>query len=195
MQKEKITNVKWGDIFYCDLGKMNGSVQCGHRPVLVIQTNSLNKSSPTMVVAVITSVRKKQSMTTHILLDKDCGLSEPSMVALEQLRTIDKIEDLGRYVGTVTDENKRHEIKQGLKYLVGIPQKPKRERVGKILTLCSHCQKEFMNNPDNMIRRLDPWQSEKSLCDKCQTYYGYDYLITKKHKYTSNKEVGKVGRR
>lgn len=82
MQKEKLSTVKWGDIFYCDLGKMNGSVQCGHRPVLVIQTNSLNKSSPTMVVAVITSVRKKQSMTTHILLDKDCGLSEPSMVAL-----------------------------------------------------------------------------------------------------------------
>lgn len=189
MQNEKIKKVKWGDIFYCDLGKMNGSVQCGHRPVLVIQTNSLNKSSPTMVVAVITSVRKKQSMSTHILLDKDCGLSEPSMVVLEQLRTIDRVEDLGRYVGSITDEVKKQEIKQGLKYLVGIPQKPKRERIGKILSLCPHCQKEFMRNPNNVVRRFDHWQSEKSLCDKCQINYGYDYLITKKYKHTSNKEV------
>lgn len=192
MKNKEVKNIKWGDIFYCDLGKMNGSVQCGHRPVLVIQTNSLNKSSPTMVVAVITSVRKKQSMSTHILLDEDCGLSEPSMVALEQLRTIDKIEDLGRYVGCVTNEGKRQEIKQGLKYLVGIPKKPKRERVGKIFSLCPECQREQMKNPDNMVRRLDHWQSEKSLCDKCQTYYGYDYLITKKHKHTPNKEVCRV---
>lgn len=192
MQNEKIQKVKWGDIFYCNLGKANGSVQFGYRPVVVVQANALNKSSPTIVVAVITSVRKNQSMTTHILLDEDCGLSEPSMIVLEQLRTIDRVEELGRYIGTISDEIKRNEIKQGLKHLVGILRKPRRERVGRISTLCINCQKELMKNPDNMIRRIDPWQREKDLCDKCQTNYGYDYLITKKYKHTENREVKKL---
>lgn len=191
MQNEKIQKIKWGDIFYCDLGKANGSVQFGYRPVVVVQANSLNKSSPTIVVAVITSVRKNQSMTTHILLDEDCGLNEPSMIVLEQLRTIDRTEELGRYIGTISDETKRNEIKQGLKHLIGIPRNLRRECVARISTLCIQCQKELMRNPDNMIRRIDPWQREKELCDKCQTYYGYDYFITKKYKHTKN-EVKKI---
>jgi mRNA interferase MazF len=131
-------------------------------------------------------------MTTHIILDDNCGLSEPSMIVLEQLRTIDRVEELGRYIGTISDEIKRNEIKQGLKHLVGILRKPRRERVGRISTLCINCQKELMKNPDNMIRRIDPWQREKDLCDKCQTNYGYDYLITKKYKHTENREVKKL---
>lgn len=49
-------NCGWGDIYYCDLGVTNGSVQSGMRPVLVVQTNRLNESSPTVVVAAITAV-------------------------------------------------------------------------------------------------------------------------------------------
>ena len=59
MENKDLSKIKWGEIYTCDLGKMKGSVQCGVRPVLVVQTNKLNGSSPTVVVAVITSVRKR----------------------------------------------------------------------------------------------------------------------------------------
>lgn len=49
MQKKDLSKIKWGEIYTCDLGKMKGSVQCGVRPILVVQTNKLNGSSPTVV--------------------------------------------------------------------------------------------------------------------------------------------------
>ena len=60
MQKKDLSKIKWGEIYTCDLGNMKGSVQCGVRPVLVVQTNKLNSNSPTVVVAVITSARKRE---------------------------------------------------------------------------------------------------------------------------------------
>ena len=61
MKEKEFKNVRWGDIYYCDLGVTNGSVQSGMRPVLVVQTNRLNESSRTVVVAAITAVKKKTS--------------------------------------------------------------------------------------------------------------------------------------
>ena len=88
MQKKDLSKIKWDEIYTCDLGSMKGSVQCGVRPVLVVQTNKLNSNSPTVVVAVITSARKREDISSHIFLETDCGLREPSMVMLEQMRTI-----------------------------------------------------------------------------------------------------------
>ena len=101
MQKKDLSKIKWGEIYTCDLGKMKGSVQCGVRPILVVQTNKLNGSSPTVVVAVITSVRKREDIASHIPLETDCGLNEPSMVMLEQIRTIDKAEELISFIGRI----------------------------------------------------------------------------------------------
>lgn len=61
MKENELKNVRWGDIYYCDLGVTNGSVQSGNRPVLVVQTNRLNEKSPTVVVAAITAIKKENS--------------------------------------------------------------------------------------------------------------------------------------
>ncbi len=55
MKEKEFKNVRWGDIILLRLGVTNGSVQSGMRPVLVVQTNRLNESSPTVVVAAITA--------------------------------------------------------------------------------------------------------------------------------------------
>lgn len=185
MNKADINKIKWGDIFYCNLPAGVGSVQGNRRPVLVIQNNRLNATSPTVVVAVITSVRKRMSMPTHIEIGKECGLKEPSMVMLEQIRTVDKLEELEEYVGTVTDDTKIIEIQRGIKASLGIPMKPKSRRTGTVLSLCPQCRQEFMNVPENIVKRVDPLQSEKEPCDKCQVRYGYDYLIMKKYNHNS----------
>ena len=183
MKEKDFKNVRWGDIYYCDLGVTNGSVQSGMRPVLVVQTNRLNEKSPTVVVAAITAVKKKTAMNTHIELDTDCGLKEPSMVMLEQLRTVDKATELDNFVGRVIAPDKINEIKRGLKFAIGIPSKPKGEQKGIVLSLCHRCRSEFQSVPENIVKRIDPFQSEKEVCDKCQVGYGYEYMIFKKHRY------------
>lgn len=84
------------------------------------------------------------------------------------------------YIGKVEDENAVYAIKQGLLTEFGLIKRPKPRRTGLILTLCPKCRAEFMNIPDNILRRVDPLQVDKERCDKCQTAFGYDYLILKK---------------
>ena len=86
------TSVKRGDIYYADLSPVVGSEQGGVRPVLIIQNDTGNRYSPTVIAAAITSQTGKAKLPTHIDLpvDHSCGLSRDSIVLLEQIRTIDK---------------------------------------------------------------------------------------------------------
>ena len=80
-----------GDIYYVDLNPVIGSEQGGSRPVVVLQNNSGNRHAPTLIVAMITSKTSKNGqLPTHYLLKENPALDEPSVVLLEQLRTIDK---------------------------------------------------------------------------------------------------------
>ena len=49
------TTVKRGDIFYAELSPVVGSEQGGTRPVLIIQNDTGNRHSPTVIAAAITS--------------------------------------------------------------------------------------------------------------------------------------------
>ena len=70
---------------------MCGSEQGGLRPVVVIQNNTGNKHAPTLIVAMVTTkTRNKPSLPTHYLIRNNDALTEPSIVFLEQIRTIDK---------------------------------------------------------------------------------------------------------
>ena len=80
-----------GDIFYADLSPVVGSEQGGCRPVLIVQNDTGNKHSPTVIAAAITSQTGKARLPTHIALTgHDVGLSKDSVILLEQIRTIDK---------------------------------------------------------------------------------------------------------
>ena len=58
-----------GDMYYADLGRGIGSEQEGYRPVLILQNNTGNKYSPTVIVAAISSkVDAKAKLPTHYLL-------------------------------------------------------------------------------------------------------------------------------
>ena len=88
---ERVFSVKRGDIYYADLRPVIGSEQGGIRPVLVIQNDTGNLHSPTVIVAAITSKLHKTQLPTHIHLDsRQCELIKDSVILLEQIRTIDK---------------------------------------------------------------------------------------------------------
>lgn len=57
--------IKRGDIYYADLYPVVGSEQGGIRPVLIIQNDTGNHYSPTVIAAAITG-RKKKPMPTHV---------------------------------------------------------------------------------------------------------------------------------
>ena len=83
--------IRRGDIYYADLRPVVGSEQGGVRPVLVIQNDTGNRHSPTVIVAAITSKMNKAKLPTHVELSaKTCQIVKDSVILLEQLRTIDK---------------------------------------------------------------------------------------------------------
>lgn len=95
--------VKRGDIYYADLSPVVGSEQGGMRPVLIVQNDTGNKHSPTVIAAAITSQTGKAKLPTHIELSgQSVGLTRDSVILLEQIRTIDKSrlkEKMGRLDG------------------------------------------------------------------------------------------------
>jgi mRNA interferase MazF len=83
--------IKRGDIYYADLRPVIGSEQGGVRPVLIVQNDTGNKHSPTVICAAITSKMNKAKLPTHVEIDADkYGIIKDSVILLEQVRTIDK---------------------------------------------------------------------------------------------------------
>jgi mRNA interferase MazF len=83
--------IKRGDIYYADLRPVIGSEQGGIRPVLIVQNDTGNRHSPTVIVAAITSKMNKAKLPTHIEIEADkYDIVKDSVILLEQLRTIDK---------------------------------------------------------------------------------------------------------
>ena len=93
-----------GDLYIADLGSGTVSicgthVQGGVRPVVLLQNNTGNFCSPTLIVVPITSkVWKKPSQPTHYLIRQTKGLRSDGMALCEQITTIDKRQCL-KYLG------------------------------------------------------------------------------------------------
>lgn len=99
------STVRRGDIFYADLSPVIGSEQGGTRPVLIVQNDTGNKYSPTVIAAAITSQTGKARLPTHInIAGGSVGLSKDSVILLEQIRTIDK-RRLREHMGKLDDQH------------------------------------------------------------------------------------------
>ena len=95
--------MKRGDIYRADLDPVIGSEQGGVRPVLIIQNDTGNLYSPTVIVAAITGRRKKPHMPVHVLISaEESGMAMDSIVLTEQVRTLEKTR-LTKYLGHLTD--------------------------------------------------------------------------------------------
>lgn len=95
-----------GEVYYADLDPVTGHEQGGIRPVLVIQNDTGNYHSPTIIVIAVTRrTFKKPKQPTHVVLDDAQGLA-PSLFMSEVVRTIDK-RRVQSYVGRLTKEQMR----------------------------------------------------------------------------------------
>ncbi|UXR69108.1 MULTISPECIES: type II toxin-antitoxin system PemK/MazF family toxin [unclassified Staphylococcus] len=83
--------MKRGDVYLADLSPVRGSEQGGVRPVVIIQNDTGNKYSPTVIVAAITGRINKAKIPTHVEIEKKkYKLDKDSVILLEQIRTVDK---------------------------------------------------------------------------------------------------------
>ena len=118
------TTPKRGDIFLFDFGPNSGNVQGGRRPGIVLQNNRQNASSPTTIIAPITSkANKKRSMSAHVAIGINYNLRFDSQILLEQLTTVNK-DALGTYIGHVDDDMLLRSIDYGLCKTLGIRNYP-----------------------------------------------------------------------
>jgi mRNA interferase MazF len=113
--------IKRGDMFFADLTHSVGSEQSGYRPVLIIQNNTGNKHSQTVIATIITSkTASKAKMPTHCPIKAQQGLGRDSLVLLEQIRTIDKAR-LREYIGMLDAVTMRR-IDKALAVSVGLKE-------------------------------------------------------------------------
>ena len=117
----RMSTVRRGDIYFADLSPVVGSEQGGMRPVLIVQNDTGNKHSPTVIAAAITSQTNKAKLPTHIELSgRSVGLTKDSVVLLEQIRTIDK-RRLREHMGHV-DESMMNQVDNAIAVSFGLPQ-------------------------------------------------------------------------
>lgn len=165
-----------GEIYFADLEQGIGSEQEGYRPVVIIQNDVGNRHSPTVIVAAVTSRKEaKEKLPTHFYAGEESGLDRPSVVMLEQLRTLDK-QRLDKYVGRL-DQKKLAELDYALAISLDlkhhIPD-------ALIMSLCSVCADNFRNTGAYFLRRVNPGQIQKEKCTYCDQRRGFDYIVVKK---------------
>jgi mRNA interferase MazF len=109
-----------GDIYYVQIGNEGvGSEQKGDRYAVIIQNNTGNRYSPTVIVAFISTAIHKAKLPTHVEIDvTNSGIPEPSLIMCEQLRTLDK-KRLVRKVGHLS-VTKKQELDEALCVSLGM---------------------------------------------------------------------------
>lgn len=182
-----------GEIYYANLENGVGSEQMGYRPVLIIQNDTGNKYSPTVIVAAVSSMKKKDYLPTHITLPKEIGIEENSIVMLEQLRTLDK-RRLEEFVCRV-DSDTMNLIDHALMISVGVKREKEKDRVPHtnheemgvsadrsemMLCLCGVCVRQFIYSPEYSVKKLPQNAKETEWCNYCQVRKGRDYRIIRR---------------
>ena len=162
-----------GDMYYADLGRGVGSEQEGYRPVVIIQNNTGNRHSPTVIVAAISSkVGVKPKLPTHYFINAENGLDLPSIVLMEQIRTLDK-RRLTKYIGRLA---KKHI--QGMNHALAVSIGLIEPISSKLtLCLCGACADAFRGTGAFALRKVTPGQAEKEVCAYCKHGAGERYAV------------------
>ena len=114
-------------------------------------------------------------MPTHYLLKAENGLELPSLVLMEQLRTIDK-RRLETYIGHLEEQHIRR-LNRALAVSVGLIEETSKNL---IMCLCPACANNFYGTGSYYLRRVHPGRVEKDICTYCGQRPGFDYEVVKK---------------
>jgi mRNA interferase MazF len=96
--------MKRGEIYYANLNPAVGSETAKRRPVLIISNDINNRVANTVTILPITSNIERVYPFEILLQTGDSGLSSPSKVQAQQIRTISKQRILSDVIGSLSEE-------------------------------------------------------------------------------------------
>ena len=96
--------MKRGEIYYANLSPTVGSEIDKRRPVLVVSNDANNRAANTVTILPITSNVTRVYPFEVLLNPEDSGLSKPSKVQAQQVRTISKQRITSDAVGSFSEE-------------------------------------------------------------------------------------------
>ncbi|TVP60711.1 MAG: type II toxin-antitoxin system PemK/MazF family toxin [Nodularia sp. (in: Bacteria)] len=96
--------MKRGEIYFANLSPAVGSEMDKRRPILIVSNDANNNASSTVTILPITSNMSRVYPFEVLLNPEDSGLSKPSKVQAQQVRTISKQRILGDVVGCLSQD-------------------------------------------------------------------------------------------
>jgi len=96
--------MKRGEIYYANLSPTVGSEIDKRRPVLVVNNDANTRVANTVIILLITSNVTRVYPFEVLLNPEDSGLSKPSKVQAQQVRTISKQRITSDAVGSWSEE-------------------------------------------------------------------------------------------
>ncbi len=111
--------VKRGELWVAELSPTRGSEQAGTRPVLILQSDVLNKYTTTVLAIPLTTNLRRASLPSCVQISKgEGGLASESVALCHQLRVLDKTR-LTKKIGTVSQKT-LSAIEVCVKFITGI---------------------------------------------------------------------------
>lgn len=104
--------MRQGEIWYADLNPVVGSEQKGHRPVVIVSGNMLNKYLDIVIACPLTTKIKEYKGNIILDTNKENGLAKKSEILTFHIRSISKAR-LVKMIGKITIDELA-QIKQGL---------------------------------------------------------------------------------
>lgn len=115
--------IRQGDVFWANLSPAKGSDPGQRRPVVIVQRDSINRSSfQTLLVVPLTKQTKHANIPGNILLQKGMAdLPTASLARCTHIMVIDKGR-IAEKIGTLP-KKKTHEIINHIIWVLGGPQR------------------------------------------------------------------------
>ena len=111
--------IRRGEIYWLRPAASTGSEQAGQRAALVVQNDVGNSTSPTIIVATITSQQRHHTYPFHVrFTSQESGLRLDGIVMCEQIQTVDQSR-LGGLIGQLRYE-KMQEVDLALHHSLGL---------------------------------------------------------------------------
>lgn len=119
-KKEKVNPVRRGEIYLCAFDPTVGFEIQKIRPALIIQNDVGNEHSPLTIVVAITSKLSSIPFPVEVIVEPKAenGLTAPSAIRLDQIRTVDK-KRLTKRLGRVDDDTMKR-VDDAVKISLGL---------------------------------------------------------------------------
>lgn len=166
--KEQKTDFIRGDAWMVQFPSTVDTEVPSRRPVVILQNNTGNFHSSTIIVAVLTSHIKKEYQPTHVVIES--GTCMGLMVLAEEIYTLSKWR-FYQYIGAI-DPAIMNQIDKAVCVSLGLPAPTREKRC-----LCARCLRDYQESHKKLLKRVNRYQTTMDSCDFCQQRPGYDYWI------------------